>query len=179
MDLSLILSSGNSPCPVSAFSFFSRSVSPRPFLLVRFVWRLRSAQMHLYRIAAPVVYWLFRNGGFCLGVPHKRGFALIRAVSPLPFSLLAWLVVIPVDHARPPLKSTPASSWQKKGKGAAICLLLSYSLLLYLFFLLFSLVFLWFACFEGSELTRARAHVHAHRCYVFFIIIPLFFCPES
>lgn len=44
-----------------------------------------AAQMHLYRIAESpgLIYWsLHQNRGFCLGVPHKRGFGLIPPYSP-------------------------------------------------------------------------------------------------
>lgn len=57
-----------------------------------------------------VVYWLSRNGGFCLGAPHKRGFALILTVfsSPsAPYSLSRSRSHHSPVHARPPLQSTP------------------------------------------------------------------------
>jgi len=50
-----------------------------------------------------LVYWLSRNGGFCLGAPHKRGFALILS------SLSLSLSLIPIQrpaHARVILRST-------------------------------------------------------------------------
>lgn len=112
----------------------SRPISPVlvPFRLpkpVKLIGVTSSADAFISNCSS-VVYWLSRNGGFCLGAPHKRGFALILTVaSSSPLSLF---LIHPRSrtrhspaHARPSPKSTPHVLRLEAGKVAFQSFLLS------------------------------------------------------
>lgn len=149
-------------------------VSPPSFsrLFVRFVKVTISADAFISNCST-LVYWLCRNGGFCLGVPHKRGFALIPAVFPLRFSLVASLYSFRGPRSTTPEVNSPRRVGRKRGRSPVIYLLLSSFSFIPLPAL--SLLFLWLACFGGSELTRA--HVHARRTTFFSLSYRYFFAP--
>jgi len=77
-----------------------------------------------------LVYWLFWNGGFCLGAPHKRGFALILSSPSLSLSLSLSLsnssVPLTLASFSDPRSTTPevnsprpSSRWEEAGKVGA------------------------------------------------------------